>query len=65
MPAASPPEQNRCLHCEHWEPNLPEGWPKLPRSVALDGYCPLFQKITKPDHGAQCTAWNKLTILEK
>lgn len=50
--AASSPE---CAQCHHWE--YDDG-----RHGFMSGYCPIFQKVTHREHGAQCTAWTRIHL---
>jgi len=43
-----PKEPPCCYNCDEWE--MDEG-------NVRRGYCPVFDKHSKHDHGAQCTAW--------
>jgi len=38
-----------CSACLNWEPRQNSGMG--------DGYCPIFDKFTDPDHGKRCTAF--------
>jgi len=50
-----------CKFCDHWEPDKQDCMGnELP--AAPIGYCPMFIKMTKPDHGQLCTAWTPLVV---
>lgn len=42
-----------CSACLNWEPRQ--------NSAMGDGYCPIFDKFTDPDHGKRCTAFQANT----
>ena len=45
-----------CSACENWESRLigPEKGPEL-------GYCPIFDKLTRHNHGKRCTSYTPNT----
>jgi len=43
-----------CSNCRNWEPRQNSGMG--------DGYCPIFDKFTDPDHGKHCTAFQLNTL---
>jgi len=48
-PMANDSRPASCSSCSNWEPRRNSGMG--------DGYCPIFDKFTDPDHGNRCTAF--------
>jgi hypothetical protein len=47
----------RCHNCDHWDTSTEYTCDFQKIEAPQVGFCPLFQKMTRRDHGAQCTAW--------